>query len=207
MNASRQKLMVIFIFSFAICFGGLTFPAWAGETCQVPDNGTGTATLPPIGCDYTSPDDVFKIIDGLPAGTTIEMDGILMDFVCCGPCDGWCSLGLAPSECEMVGGSLGGHGHCFEATLDLTVTGTGSLQGFNRHLAVPIFGEVHTGPRNPGDPVQDFDTDFYRLKGELFGDPDFCTLRITGGTDYGLPGPRRKCRKHWPGCPCGKARL
>jgi hypothetical protein len=31
--------------------------------------------------------------------------------------------------------------------------------------------------------------DIYRLHGELFGDPDFCTFRIYGGTDYGLPSP------------------
>jgi len=29
----------------------------------------------------------------------------------------------------------------------------------------------------------------YRLQGELFGDPDFCTLRFTAGTDFGLPSP------------------
>jgi hypothetical protein len=164
-------------------------PGGPAFNCVLPDNGTGTATLPPIGCEYTSPDDVFKIINGLPPGTTIEMDGILMNFICCNPVCPMCSMALAPGQCETAGGTLGGHGHCYEATLDLTVRGTGSLEGFNRHLAVPVFGEVHTGPRNPGDPVQDFPTDFYRLRGELFGDPDFCTFRITGGTDYGLPSP------------------
>jgi len=146
-------------------------------------------TLPPIGCEYTSPDEVFEIIEGLPPGTTIEMDGILEDFLCCPQGCEMCSMPLDPGECETEGGSLGGHGHCFEATLDLTVHGTGELQGFNRHLAVPVFGEVHTGPRDPGDPVQTFPADFYRLQGELFGDPDFCEFIITGGTDFGLPGP------------------
>jgi hypothetical protein len=181
--------MIIFIFSLAVCFGALTVPAGAGQTCQVPDNGTGTATLPPIGCQYTSPDDVFKIINGLPPGTTIEMEGILMTFFCCGPCNNKCSLGLNSGQCEKAGGTLGGHGHCFDAILDLTVKGTGILQGFNRHLAVPVFCEVHTAPRNPGDPVQDFDTVLYRFSGELFGDPDFCTFRIKGGTDNSLPSP------------------
>jgi hypothetical protein len=179
----------MFVCAVAVWLVGWTVSAVAGDTCVVPDNGTGTATLPPIGCDYTSPGGVFKIIDGLPPGTTIEMEGILMNFICCGPCDGMCSLPMAPGQCEMIGGSLGGHGHCYEATLDLTVTGTGSLQGFNRHLAVPVFGEVHSGMRNPGDPVQAFPVDLYRFQGELFGDPDFCTLRITGGTDFGLPSP------------------
>jgi hypothetical protein len=156
--------------------------------CVVPDNGTGTVTLPPMGCEFMSPDEMFEIIDGLPAGTTIEMPGILKDFIC-DQSGGGCSLPLPTNECEMQGGSLGGHGHCFEATLELDVYGTGQLDGFHRSLAVPVFCEVHTGPRNPGDPVQAFDADMYRLQGELFGDPDFCTFRITGGTDFGLPSP------------------
>ncbi|MFH1613525.1 MAG: hypothetical protein ABIG61_00365, partial [Planctomycetota bacterium] len=98
--------------------------AVAGQACTVPDNGTGTVTLPPSGCQFTSPEEVFMIIDGLPAGTTIEMEGILMDFVCCGQDCQMCSLQLLPDECETAGGSLGGNGHCFEATLDLTVAGT-----------------------------------------------------------------------------------
>ena len=161
--------------------------------CVLPDNGTGTATLPPRGYDYTSPGDVFKIIDGLPLGTTIELEGILMDFLCtCGnsPCSA-CTLVLDPCECEITGGGLGGQAHCFEATLDLTVTGTGSLAGFNRHLAVPVNGEVHTGLRNPGDPVQDFASNFIRLDGELFGDPDFCEFRVRWGSYHGLPSPGR----------------
>jgi len=157
----------------------------------VADNGNGTADLPPVDCNYISPDDVYKIIDGLPAGTTIEMVGILMDFICCdGPSEcSACSLALDPAQCETTGGSLGGNGHCFTAALGLTVSGTGLLEGFNRHLSVPVFGEVHTGPRTPGDPVQAFPTDMYRLQGELFGDPDFCEFIFIAGTDNGLPGP------------------
>ncbi|UCF32568.1 MAG: hypothetical protein JSV78_09560, partial [Phycisphaerales bacterium] len=162
--------------------------AVAQDPCVVEDNGTGTITLPPIGCDYLSPEEVHMIIEGLPEGTTIELDPIHMDFICEYSAD-YCSEFLPPGECEGEGGSLGGNFDCFMSTLDLTVTGTGNLEGFNRHLAVPISCEVHTGPRNPGDPVQTFPNDMYRLQGELFGDPDFCTFRVTGGTDFGLPGP------------------
>lgn len=112
-----------------------------------------------------------------------------MDFICCEQTCPVCTMPLGPGECEMAGGTLGGDGHCFEAALDLTVTGTGDLQGFNRHLSVPVFCEVHTGPRTPGDPVQQFPSVMFRMQGELFGDPDFCTFRITGGSDYGLPSP------------------
>jgi len=165
-------------------YDDLCFPQ---GTCLAPENGTGTVDLP-ADCDFTAPLEAMYITEGLPPGTTIELQPILMDFICEQP-HAQCSMPLTPGDCEMLGGSLGGHGHCFEATLDLTVTGTGELAGFNRHLAVPMMCEVHTGPRNPGDPVQTFAADFYRLSGELFGDPDFCTFRIVGGTDYGLPSP------------------
>jgi hypothetical protein len=182
------ELVVFFLAGLVLAWA---VPAFGGDACVVSDNGTGTITLPPGGCEYTSPGDAFRLTAGLPSGTTLEMAGILMDFICCNGDCSVCSVTMAPDQCETVGGSLGGHVHCFQATLDLTVTGTGSLAGFNRHLAVPVEGEVHTGPRNPGDPVQDFESKFYRLQGELFGDPDFCTFRVTWGSDFGLPSPGR----------------
>jgi hypothetical protein len=159
------------------------------QPCEVPDNGTGTVTLPPIGCDYLSPQEVHQIIDGLPPGTTLELDPIHWEFLCPGSAVLVCSVSLGPGECEGPGGTLGGHVDCFESYLDLTITGTGDLAGFNRHLSVPIGCEVHTGPRNPGDPVQTFATDMYRLQGSIIGDPDFDSLVITAGSDYGMPGP------------------
>ena len=156
-------------------------------TCLDTDNGSGTVDLP-ADCPYTAPYEPMRIIDGLPPNTTIELEPILMDFICSDPpiCT---TPPLPPGVCEALGGSMGGHYQCFEATLDLTVSGTGDLAGYSRHLAVPVMCEIHTGSRNPGDPVQSFPTVMYRLSGELFGDPDFCTFRVTGGTDYGLPSP------------------
>ena len=166
--------------------GGHTQAAPA-SACTAPDNGSGTIDLPPLLCEYTAPDEPMMIIGGLPPGTTIELDPILDWFTCSNP--GICSLPVPPGECETAGGSLGGHGCCADATLDLTVTGTGELTGFNRHLAVPVALEAHSGPRTPGDPVQTFPRDMYRLQGELIGDPDFCEFIIIGGTDFGLPSP------------------
>jgi hypothetical protein len=114
------------------------------------------------------------IIEGPPPGTTLELAGPLTDFI---------------NVVNTPGGSLGGEICTFDATLDLTVTGTGSLAGFNRHLWVPVSGEFHTGPRNPGDPIQIFPTDVYRLDGELFGDPDFCEFIVRAGTFNGMPSP------------------
>ena len=69
------------------------------------------------------------------------------------------------------------------------MTGTGSLAGFNRLIQVDMTSEVHAGPRIPGNTVQTFPTDYFALNGQIFGDPDFDSLIITGGTDFGLPSP------------------
>ncbi|MFW9817842.1 MAG: hypothetical protein ACFFEW_18145, partial [Candidatus Thorarchaeota archaeon] len=156
----------------ALCHVDIT--SGGGNPCVVPDNGTGTADLPPVGCEYVDPYADWMIIDGLPEGTTIEMDGILMDFV---------------NITTGSGGSLGGEYQQYDATLDLTVSGTGDLAGFNRHLAVPVTLETHSAPRTPGDPVQSFATVIYQMQGQLFGDPDFCELIVRAGNNLGLPGP------------------
>src|SRR3989338_6910846 len=57
-------------------------------------------------------------------------------------------------------------------------------------LNLPTNFETHVGPRTPGDPVQSFDTEMLELQGQLpIGDPDFDLLRITAGSDFGLPSP------------------
>src|SRR5206468_3869207 len=48
-------------------------------SCVVADNGSGTVTLPPAGCEYLSPSDVHQIIAGLPPGATIELGAIHRD--------------------------------------------------------------------------------------------------------------------------------
>jgi hypothetical protein len=178
---SIKHIAIVVIVFFATSF-------LQSQNCMVPDNGTGTATLPPIGCHYESVDP-FMIIDGLPPGTTMELAGYYSEFVCCDGTCPLCSLAIPPGECEVPGGSLGGDGHCFMGTMVFDVVGTGDLTGFNRTLIVDVFSEIHTAPRIPGDPVQTFTADYYRLDGALFGDPDFCTFHITAGTSLGLPSP------------------
>ncbi len=157
--------------------------------CVVPDNGTGTASLPPAGCPYVSPADVHRIIDGLPAGTTIELAAVHRDFVCnAGAVIGVCSFG-ADVDCREDGGSLGGEKECAESMLELNLHGTGVLAGFDRLVQVPIGFETHVGPRALGEAIQSFETDMFRLFGQITGDPDFDLLRIVGGTDFGLPSP------------------
>jgi hypothetical protein len=161
----------------------------AGDNpCDVVDNGTGTVDLPPAGCEYLSPDEVHEIIAGLPPGTTIVLDTIHRNFICGNPI-GTCSVPLPAGQCEAPGGALGGNVDCFQSEAFLQISGTGALGGFSRTITVPLDTEVHTGPRNPGDPVQSFPNDMFRLQGQIFGDPDFCVLNIRAGSQFGLPSP------------------
>jgi Dockerin type I domain len=140
--------------------------------CVAPDNGTGTAELH-VHCPYTAPNDVMYITN-FPPGTTIECDPTINNY--------W-------DFASSPGGPLGGEMESFNATLILDMDGTGMLAGFTRLIAVPVEIETHSAPRNPGDPEQDFTTDFYTMFGQVFGDPDFDQLQITAGTGFSLPSP------------------
>ncbi|HWL94572.1 MAG TPA: hypothetical protein VNT79_13700, partial [Phycisphaerae bacterium] len=164
-----------------------------GNPCVVPDNGGGTVTLPPANCAYLSPDEVHMIVDGLPPGTTIELAPIHQQFICHEGGNSICSFAQPPNVCEQMGGTLGGAQDCFTSMANFQLTGTGTLAGFNRTATVPLGCEVHTAPRNPGDPVQSFGSDMFRMFGQITnpgsGDPDFDLLRVVAGTDFGLPSP------------------
>jgi hypothetical protein len=66
-------------------------------------------------------------------------------------------------------------------------------------FTVHVANEVHTGPRNPGDPVQTFPANMFRIQGDLFGDPDFAQLNIRAGTSFGLPSPGQTTLTQLPG--------
>lgn len=163
--------------------------------CEVPDNGTGTVTLPPEGCGYIAPSDLHMLVDGLPVGTTIEFAPEHRDFVCGNSAAGTtqysaCSIAIPPGACEgddpsVVGGKI----DCFDSNIVLDVKGTGTLAGFTRKLIVPLFVEVATDPRTPGAAVQDFDTTMQQLSGGLApnSDSDFCQLQFAAG-DSAIPG-------------------
>lgn len=158
-----------------------------GAPCEVPDAG-GTAELPPIGCDYRATGVPMVITNGLPPGTTIELEPVYEDFICNGG-GGFCTVPIPNGICEVPGGGLGGNINCSDSTFKLDVRGTGLLAGFSRTIAIPASAEVHTGPRNPGDPVQGFSTELVQLEAFLFGDPDFDQLLIRAGSLFGLPSP------------------
>ncbi|MBM4336189.1 MAG: hypothetical protein FJ108_09775 [Deltaproteobacteria bacterium] len=150
--------------------------------------------LPPIGCEYLSPDEVHEIIAGLPPGTTIQLAPIHKDFMCREPGSisppGSCTVSMPPGTCEAAGGSLAGTVDCSPTTAEFELTGTGDLAGFHRIVSVPLQMEVHAAPRTAGAPIQSFDTAMMFLQGQLPpGDPDFDLLRITGGQFHGMPSP------------------
>ena len=142
--------------------------------CIVPDNGTGTADHPPA-CSggYMGQ---TQIVNGLPVGATIDIATQLLAFA-----------GLV----QVPGGALGGNSETWTASMPMQMSGTGPLLGYTRNLVMPISaGTSHSAPRTPFAPTQSFATDLNALQGQLpFGDPDFDLLRITAGTNFGLPSP------------------
>ncbi|MCO6458616.1 MAG: choice-of-anchor D domain-containing protein [Pirellulaceae bacterium] len=149
------------------------------------DNGSGTVDLP-AGPLSGAPGELLIVSDGLPQNSTLRSPFLL---------DGIHDVTRSP------GGSLGGEVQQFGAALQLDFNGTGTLSGYQRSLELDILlVETHSGPRTPGDPVQSFDTDMFRLASEsLIGDPDFDLLRITGGTAFGLPSPGHTTLTRLPG--------
>ncbi len=174
--------------SAAICLLALvaivpTAGAQPDDRCEVPDNGSGTASFPPHGCSYVSPEEAYFIIDGLPAGTTIELHPIQTAFFCRSP--------AGPEPCSVgPGGVLGGEQQIFDFVTVFKAIGTGDLAGYSRVIALDSFAETHTGPITPGDPVQTAPADFFAMQGALApGDLDFAQLQLVAGTGFGFPSP------------------
>jgi len=173
---TRSGYSVLRLFAVALVLALVATAPVAAQTgcpCVINDLGNGTVDLMPnCPSGYIG---YMEISNGLPAGATIQIQSVLKNFV---------------NDPEAPGGTLGGDIQTFVfATIEMTMTGTGPLAGFNRSLSLPVDGEAHSAPRTPGDAVQDFDHDMIRLNGELFGDPDFCTLRVKAGSAHGLPSP------------------
>jgi len=170
MESRLRHILVVLTVTVAIAN-----PAVWAACCTAPDNGGGTVDFPSTYCPYDHPEQKMMIIDGLPPGTTIEIAGPWQEF---------------SNIVRVPGGPLGGEVATFTARLVMNMTGTGGLAGFHRDILMPIQCEMHIGPRRPGEPVQSFDTDMFRLQGQLPpGDPDFDLLRITAGNGFGMPSP------------------
>lgn len=143
--------------------------------CISPDNGTGTADQPSM-CTYLPTNEVMRISDGLPAGTTIEIQTELIPLSLTG---------------ESPGGNLGGTRSQSHMQYKWHMMGTGTLAGYTRDILMDLpICQTDQGPRNPGTSPQSFPTDFFTQQGQLPpGDPDFDLLRITAGSGFGMPSP------------------
>jgi hypothetical protein len=148
---------------------------WAVPT--VPDNGSGTAALPirlPYVNEVATP---FMIVNGLPPGTTIRLDAVFTP---------------PTSSTEVPGGGLGGtRADGTNMNMNVNMTGSGTLAGFSRSAVIPIpTWQQDNALRVNFAPVQSFNTDLASMQGQMLpGDPDFDLLRITAGTNFGLPSP------------------
>jgi hypothetical protein len=156
----KRKLVTKSLVLAALALALVTGAARAQNPCNVVDNGTGTVTLPPAGCEYLSPSQVHLIINGLPAGTTIILQPIHKNFIC-----------RQTGTCNTPGGTLGGETETFGS------------------LSVPLNTVVDSAPRTLGAPVQTFNTDMRRIQGGITGDPDFSSFQIVGGSANGFSSP------------------
>lgn len=155
---------------------GAVLPVQAHPSCCLaPDNGTGTATLPPqvsVGCIYLG---TMEIVDGLVPGSTIQIAA---------------SIGAFTNVVEANGGGLGGTQSNFDAFISMQMTGTGVYSAYNHFVSFPITsGRIDWAARVNFAPLQTAAADYRRLQGQIFVDPDFDLLRVTGGGDFGLPSP------------------
>ncbi|MEM7480161.1 MAG: hypothetical protein AAF481_03210 [Acidobacteriota bacterium] len=162
--------------------------AFAQPPCEVPDDGSGTVTMPPEDCGYVSPDDFHLMVNGLPPGTTIIVKPIHGWFVCGKERTG----AVQESGCVIGGTPETGETEQFDSIVQLQLIGKGgALEGYNRTINVPANVTTKVGPRFPGDRVQSFETEMQNLGGAIAGDPDFAYLSIKAGSDNGLPSPGR----------------
>ena len=164
-NGSRQSvcgrgLVILPVLLLLVALLHTPASAQLGDACIGEDNGTGTVTVPPAGCDFRQPQEVYKIIDGLPPGSTIELTGTHLTFHCNSP------AGNGPYVVED-GGLLGGQREVWDAVMVFELRGTGDLDDFRRVLSVEVTAETQSAPRTPGDPVQGFDTGLASFTGSL----------------------------------------
>jgi hypothetical protein len=138
--------------------------------CELPDNGSGTITMPP-GCPEGY-EGQMEISSGLPANNLLSINARLSNF---------------QNVAEVPGGNLGGTVSTFDALLMFEMQGSGNVfNGFSRLIHMPVTGEVHWAPRTLNDPVQTFGGEIVQLAGSVLGDPDFDSLAFRAGSDFGL---------------------
>ena len=89
------------------------------------------------------------------------------------------------------GGVFAGTIDTFDSTIDIQLTGSGPLEGYEGTVSIPAKCEAHAGPWSMDDSPISFETEMMRIEGQLEdgSDSDFSYLRITGGTENGFHSP------------------
>jgi hypothetical protein len=169
-----RKLKFIMVALMLLVVAGMVITQSALAVPTVPDNGTGTADVPPINIPYENKlDKTIVPLDVDPAsGLKFELKLELITPTSSAPI---MADGLEVMGCES---------RAYDAQISLGITGYGALLGYEAELPGLIANViVHTGPRNPGEPVQTIDTEIVSL--ELVGAPiaigDFQSLSIIAG--------------------------
>jgi hypothetical protein len=162
------KSSSMLVLSAALLLAMIASPAMA--IFSAPNYG-GTANIP--GGGYVSPADIHAWLNA-GGQVTAEMRAY---------------HGVFGVAIVKPGGILGGQVENYTSSLVFTITGTGPLQGWSRTVVVPANCETHLAPRQVGAPVQDFDTNMYRIEGGITNDPDFEYFQVTAGTGDGFDSP------------------
>lgn len=178
LSSSQRPLHAVLCALLAILSLALGASAAVAAQVVAPDNGFGTATLPPAGENYDGSQ--MQIVDGLLPGSTVDINAPV--------------LGSFSSVTEVPGGGFaGGTQSSYDAVLVMPMVGTGAMAGYFRTINIPLNGAganlMDFDARVLSTSPQSFAGDLRRLQGQILGDPDFDLLRITAGTEFGLPSP------------------
>ena len=154
------------------------------DPCEVPDAG-GTVILPPAGCDYLSPDEVHLIIDGLPPDTTIELAPIHKSFICLRAMGAHASrLHRGDSAGHLRGARRGSRGQRRLLRLGARARGQRAPACSPASTANDHRPGDHRGAHGPAQSrairYRTSTPRWSSSRPDLFGDPDFAQLNITG---------------------------
>ena len=151
----------------------IAHPASAQEPCpcELPDNGNGTADMPPDCVEgYQG---LLNIVDGIPGGS-INVHAEWGSFF---------------NVFEGPGGILGGTQSTFDGVMVMQMTGQGTLAGFLRTIPMQVSCIVDWAPRVSGDPYQGFSATIVALSGDVLFDPDFDSIELVSGAVFTLDSP------------------
>jgi hypothetical protein len=177
---ARNDRLRLLCVGLAVALMALATPVYA-VVCVIPPAGD----LPPnCSTGYLSPADVHELINGLPGGSTIELDASHSDFF---------NIARMPD-------GMGGEIETFNSALILTMQGTGGLSTFTHGATLQTVDQTHVmADTHPHPDMRVHQTEFLSLTGGLAGfDPVFSVLDVTAGSVHGMPSPGMTTMRRLP---------